>query len=86
MNNLANTRLASPTPSSASSGRIDGLTARDAERVAAAIVAELAASTRNVYASAWRQWEAWCIARGVTSMPALTVHRMRRCRRCPPPC
>jgi hypothetical protein len=43
MNNLANTRLASPTPSSASSGRIDGLTARDAERVAAAIEAELAA-------------------------------------------
>ncbi|MDP9443035.1 MAG: hypothetical protein M3P83_01255 [Actinomycetota bacterium] len=47
-----------------------GLTARDAERVAAAIEAELAASTRTVYASAWRQWEAWCGTRGVTALPA----------------
>ena len=47
-----------------------GLTARDAERIAAAVEAELAASTRIVYASAWRQWEAWCRSRGVTALPA----------------
>jgi hypothetical protein len=34
-----------------------GLTGGDAMRIAAAIDAELAASTRRAYASAWRQWE-----------------------------
>jgi hypothetical protein len=34
-----------------------GLTAGDAERIAAAIGAELADSTRTSYASAWRVWE-----------------------------
>ena len=59
-------QTASPAPTN---GPI-GLTARDAERIAAAVEAELAASTRIVYASAWRQWEAWCRSRGVTARPA----------------
>ena len=50
--------------------RRPGLTARDAERVAAAVDAELASSTRTVYASAWHRWEAWCDARGITAMPS----------------
>ena len=33
------------------------LTASDAERIATAIEAELAPSTRQMYAGAWRQWE-----------------------------
>jgi len=49
---------------------LPGLTARDAERVAAAIEADLAASTRTTYASSWRQWEAWCDGRGVAALPA----------------
>ena len=57
------------TASSPSYGR-PGLTARDAERVAAAVEAELAASTRTVYASAWHRWEEWCDARGITAMPS----------------
>lgn len=47
-----------------------GLTAEDLERVAVALEAELAASTRKVYLSAWRQWEAWCRTRGVVALPA----------------
>ena len=57
------------TASPPSYGR-PGLTARDAERVAAAVEAELAASTRTVYASAWHRWEEWCDARGITAMPS----------------
>jgi hypothetical protein len=49
---------------------LHGLTARDLERVALALEAELAASTRSVYASAWRQWEAWCRSRGLEALPA----------------
>ncbi|MEO5745575.1 MAG: hypothetical protein ABIQ53_13440, partial [Terracoccus sp.] len=47
-----------------------GLTARDAARVAAAIEAQIAPSTRIVYASAWHRWEGWCDARGITAMPS----------------
>jgi hypothetical protein len=36
------------------------LTAIDAGRIATTIEAELAPSTREMYASAWRQWERWC--------------------------
>lgn len=57
-------------PSAAPATGHPGLTARDAHRVAAAIDAELAASTRAVYASAWRQWEAWCRLRDITALPA----------------
>jgi len=47
-----------------------GLTAGDAERIAAAIDAELSDSTRTTYASAWSQWDTWCRRRGVTALPA----------------
>ena len=54
----------------ASDARVEGLTAHDAERVAAAFEADLARSTRLVYASAWRQWESWSHERDVSAMPA----------------
>jgi integrase len=47
-----------------------GLTASDAQRVAAAIDAALADSTRTAYASAWRVWETWCRRRGIAALPA----------------
>jgi len=46
------------------------LTASDAERIATAIEAELAPSTRQMYAGAWRQWERWCEGRGLNPLPA----------------
>lgn len=46
------------------------LTAGDAERIAAAVDAELAASTRETYACGWRQWERWCRGRGIGPLPA----------------
>lgn len=49
---------------------LPGLTVRDAERIATALEANIAASTRIVYASAWRQWEAWCRTRGIIALPA----------------
>lgn len=59
-----------PTPCPATRPGLPGLTARDAERVAAALEANVAASTRTVYACAWRQWEAWSRRRGIDSLPA----------------
>lgn len=50
---------------------LGGLTAGDAERIAAAIDAELTESTRTSYASAWSQWDTWCRRRGVTGLPAV---------------
>ena len=47
-----------------------GLTANDVDRIAAAIDAELAESTRTAYASAWRQWDAWCRGRDLVPLPA----------------
>jgi hypothetical protein len=47
-----------------------GLTLGDAERIAVAIDAELAESTRTSYASAWSQWESWCRGRGFAALPA----------------
>lgn len=47
-----------------------GLTAADAERIATAVEAELAASTRETYAIAWRQWERWCSGRDINPLPA----------------
>ncbi len=47
-----------------------GLTPGDAERIAAAIDAELAQSTRTAYASAWHRWEIWCRGRDVAALPA----------------
>jgi integrase len=60
--------IRTPTGSSSAHG-LPGPTALDAERVAAALEAEIAASTRIVYASAWRRWESWCGARGFPSLP-----------------
>ena len=59
-----------PTPTPAPPPDLPGLTARDAERVATALEANIAVSTRTVYASAWRQWEAWCRSRGIAALPA----------------
>lgn len=47
-----------------------GLTATDAERIATAVEAELAASTRETYACGWRQWERWCRGRDINPLPA----------------
>ena len=46
------------------------MTASDAERIATAIGAELAPSTRRTYAVAWRVWERWCRGRGINPLPA----------------
>lgn len=46
------------------------LTTLDVDRIAAAVDAELAASTRETYACGWRQWELWCHGRGITPLPA----------------
>lgn len=46
------------------------LTALDAERIATAVEAELAASTRETYACGWRQWERWCHGRDIDPLPA----------------
>lgn len=47
-----------------------GLTLDDALRVAAAIEAAHAESTRLVYAHTWRVWERWCTGRGIRPLPA----------------
>ena len=47
-----------------------GLTLDDALRVAAALDAAHAESTRLVYAHTWRVWERWCASRGICSLPA----------------
>lgn len=46
------------------------LTAKDAERIATAVRAELATSTRETYAGGWRQWERWCQGRDINPRPA----------------
>lgn len=46
------------------------LTASDAERIATAVEAELALSTRQTYDISWRQWERWCSGRGLHPLPA----------------
>lgn len=47
-----------------------GLTVDDAVRIAAALDAAHAESTRKLYAHTWRVWERWCTARGVPALPA----------------
>lgn len=47
-----------------------GLTVDEAVRIAEAITASHAESTRTMYAWAWSKWEAWCAARGVDALPA----------------
>lgn len=70
MKTLPEPRPSSRTRAASPSHARPGLTARDAARVAAAIEAELAPSTRIVYASAWHKWEEWCEARGIVAMPS----------------
>ena len=62
-------RLSVPMPPLA----LMGLTSGDTARIAAAIDAELAESTRTSYLSSWRQWEAWCRGRGIGTLPAVTA-------------
>ncbi|KRF14022.1 hypothetical protein ASG90_14635 [Nocardioides sp. Soil797] len=58
-------------PDSGSLPRTDvPLTTADAERIATAVEAELAPSTRATYDCAWRQWEGWCRGRGIDPLPA----------------
>lgn len=47
-----------------------GLTVADATRIAEAMNAAHAQSTRDTYAHAWRVWERWCAARDATPMAA----------------
>lgn len=46
-----------------------GLTVEDAQRLAEALSAAHAESTRTVYAHCWRVWERWCAHRGVAALP-----------------
>lgn len=50
-----------------------GVTVDEAVRIAEAITASHAESTRNVYDWAWSQWERWCTARGAVPLPAEPV-------------
>ena len=48
----------------------DGLTVKDALRIAEAVNSTLAASTRRVYDLGWKRWERWCETRGTQPLPA----------------
>jgi integrase len=61
--------IASPAPAPPNSLPV-GLTVEDAQRIAAALSAAHAESTRRLYAHTWRVWERWCIVRGVAALPA----------------
>jgi integrase len=47
-----------------------GITVEDAKRIAVALSAAHAQSTRTVYAHMWRVWERWCAHRDVPALPA----------------
>lgn len=47
-----------------------GLRVEEAVRIAGAITAAHAESTRTMYDWAWSQWERWCHARGAATLPA----------------
>jgi integrase len=47
-----------------------GLTMADAIRIAEAMSACHAESTRAIYAGAWQRWERWCTVRDIAAMPA----------------
>lgn len=73
MTNLGTDTTARPHPASRSAGlpsRASDLRTDDLQRIAAAIDAELAPSTRTTYASGWRCWETWCRRRGLAALPA----------------
>jgi integrase len=58
------------TPTTRSSDLPAGVTVEEAVRIADAITAAHAESTRTVYDWAWSNWERWCHARGATPLPA----------------
>ena len=60
-------------------GTGDPLTADDTARIAAALDAAYAETTRKVYAFAWSQWDSWCADRGDHHAPG----RAGRCVRLP---
>ena len=60
----------SPTAAARPAALPADLTVDEAVRIADAITAAHADSTRNVYAWAWSQWERWCTGRGATAIPA----------------
>ncbi|MFT4262031.1 MAG: tyrosine-type recombinase/integrase [Nocardioides sp.] len=39
-------------------------------RIAAALEADIAPSTRKIYATMWRHWATWCTGRGIAALPA----------------
>jgi site-specific recombinase XerD len=47
-----------------------GLNDDDANRIASALAATHADTTRKAYAHAWSQWLRWCAARGIVPFPA----------------
>ena len=51
-------------------GGLRGLTPDDLRRIAVALDAEVAESTRTTYASGWRSWETWCRRRELVPLPA----------------
>jgi integrase len=61
---------ATDLPARAAADPWRGLTANDATRIAAAMAATHAETTRKVYAFAWRRWERWCSGRGILPFPA----------------
>lgn len=48
----------------------DGLTVEEAIRIAEALTASHAESTRTIYDWAWSLWERWCASRGAVALPA----------------
>lgn len=59
-----------PLPSPQPGDLPPGLTVDDAVRIAEALQASHADSTRVTYATNWRTWQRWCTARGVSALPA----------------
>ena len=62
--------LTAPDGPAATPGLPIGLTVDEAIRIADAITAAHADSTRAAYANAWSQWERWCASRDATALPA----------------
>jgi integrase len=58
------------TPINAPSNTLARLTEADVIRIAAALAATHAESTRTVYAGAWQRWATWCASRGLLALPA----------------
>ena len=63
-------RSSSWRPERPTTGLPVGLTVEDARRIAEALEASHAESTRLLYAHVWRVWERWCDHRGIRALPA----------------